>query len=157
MVKTSATHLIAFMIFATYLAVVAVVSFFARPSGVIFPCFVFFLGIFILPCLVSWLLALIAARMGFIKRLVLLLVAIAAFIVLYYLQLKGLVKYALAQPDPNVEGLISNFFVFSYHFLERSVLSAGTFLLLFTFIWPKIKRVLGPNNSFKPNPLRGSA
>jgi hypothetical protein len=144
MPKIPATRAVVIGAFAAYIAFVSIGAFLARPNGVSFPGLPFFAGFCLLPCLLSGLLVLASTHLRLGLRVVLLLLALLVFYLLCHFQLFGLVRFALAQSDPTVEGLISNFYVFSSLFLDRSTLLAGAFLLPFSVLWAKQRLRSGP-------------
>jgi hypothetical protein len=113
-----------------HLVFVAVGLFLARPTGVAFPRFPFFLGYSLLPCALSWLLFATSQR-GLLKQLALrFIAALAVFLTVYLLQLWIMIQYVSHQPEETVEELVSNFYVFTHVFLLRSMGVAVISLLL---------------------------
>jgi len=106
-----------FLLFTAYFAIVALVVLEERPSNVVFPNFAIFVGFCVLPCIASWLLVVPWASRRFLRVLLHLIVGYIAFLLVCRVQLKGLTEYAITQSSSYVEGVLSNFVVYSHEFL----------------------------------------
>ena len=112
-----------FIVIVAYIAAVAVCVFAFRPTDVQFPSFIFFLIYCSLPCLGSLFLVLSAHSKAVVQKVMRFIAAIALFFTVWLIQLWLLVQYAVTQPNEHLEGLLSNFYVFSHIFLVRGLVA----------------------------------
>lgn len=113
------------IILVAYIAAVAVGTFLRRPSDIAFPGLAFFTAFVVLPCLTSWLVIGCFGRASWKMACVALLAALAVFCLTWLLQLSAVAQYALSQSSSQVEGLISNFYVFTNHIFPCGLGVAG--------------------------------
>jgi len=115
-----------------YVLLVSMASFYFRPQRVLLPGFLFFLAFSLVPCIVSWLLAVASTRFTALGRAFGLLLSLLLVSLLWPVQLKLVIAYALSQSDKQVEGLLNNFVVLSSQIFPSFFIACASLLIAFT-------------------------
>jgi hypothetical protein len=118
------------IILVAYIITVTGCVFATRPTDIPLPSFTFFLIFCSLPCISSSFPALSSHSKATQQKIMYFIAAIALFMTTWLIQLWLLAQYAATQPSKQIEGLLSNFYVFSHVFLVRGLMTASAALVL---------------------------